>query len=182
VTRNRKIDPEVLEREYIFDAATPPISFSGLAEKYGLARNTVAEKGVKGRWFERRKEFREQLGMKVTEALGDQWVRYETAVREKMMSGFVAYIEKWVAALDSGEIKVSTRDMLGIAAALRTFMADALAAKPTEEVLLNEDADLDPEHYRRAIDVLDRLEAGTGPDAGDVAAVAAAGAPGAGED
>jgi hypothetical protein len=180
VTRNRKIDPEVLEREYIFDAATPPISFSGLAEKYGLARNTVAEKGVKGRWFERRKEFREQLGMKVTEALGDQWVRYETAVREKMMSGFVVYIEKWVAAVDAGEIKVSTRDMLGVAAALRTFMADALAAKPSEEVLLDPDtSDIGPDEYRRALAAIEQIESG---GADDAEAAAPAGAPGAGED
>jgi len=179
MTRNRKIDPEVLEREYVYDSGTPPISFSGLAEKYGLARNTVAEKGIKGRWYERRKEFREQLGMKTVEALGDQWVRYETAVREKAMVIAVEYLEKYAKALTDGEIKVGTRDMLGVVAMLRTLMTDAAARATTEEVLLDPDtADLKPEHFQRAIDVLDRLELG----AGDAPATAATGAPGVGED
>jgi hypothetical protein len=179
MTRNRKIDPEVLEREYIYDSSPKPVSFTALADRYNLARNTVAEKGVKGRWYERRKEFREQLGMKTVEALGDQWVRYETAVREKAMVIAVKYLETYEAKLLSGEITVSTRDMLGVVAMLRTLMTDATAAKSTEEVLLDPDAsDIAPDEYRKALDVLDRLELG----AGAPAEAAETGAPGAGED
>jgi len=159
MTRNRKVDPEVLEREYIYDSGTPPISYTELAAKYGLARNTVAEKGIRGRWFERREEFRKTLGIKVTEALGEEWVRFETAAREKLMALGMTYVEKYAKALEDGEIKVSTRDMLGVAAMLRTLMGDAAAAKPTEEVLLDPDADLHPDVARR---VLAALESGAG--------------------
>jgi hypothetical protein len=160
MTRLRKVDPEVLEREYIYDASTPPISFTGLAEKYGLARNTVAEKGLRGHWYERRKAFREQLGVKVVDALGDQWVRYETAVREKLMDGAVQYIDKWIEALKAGDVTVSTRDMLGVAAMLRAFLADSTAAKTNgEEVLFDPDTtDLHPDVAQRVLDVLDRPE------------------------
>jgi hypothetical protein len=179
VTRLRKVDPEVLEREYIFDSGTPPISFSGLAEKYGLARTTVAEKATKGRWFERREEFRKQLGMKTVEALGEQWVRYETAVREKAMATGVEYLEKYAKALTDGSITVSTRDMLGVVAMLRTLMADASVAKPTEEVLLNEDSPIHPDEYRRALAVIEQIESsGTG----DAAEVAPTGPPRPGDD
>lgn len=181
VTRNRKIDPAILEREYIYDAATPPVSFSQLAERHGLARNTVAEKGVKGRWFERRKEFRESLGIKVTEAMGEEWVRFETAAREKLMSLGMSYIEKYEAALKADEVKVSTRDMLGIAAMLRTFIGDAAQAKTKgEEVLLDPDtSDIAPDEYRRALAAIEQIESG---GADDAAAAEAAGPPGVGED
>lgn len=181
MTRNRKIDPEVLEREYIFDSSTPPVSFTALAERHGLARNTVAEKASKGRWFERREEFRKQLGVKTVEALGEQWVRYETAMREKLMAVGLAYIEKYEQAMADGTIAVSTRDLLGVAAMLRTFMGDAAAAKGTEEVLLDPDSDLDPDEYRRAIAAIEQLESGSDGD-GHAEAPPAAGPPGLGED
>lgn len=178
MTRNRKVDPEVLEREYIFDRNNPPISYTQLAEKHGVARNTVAEKATKGRWYERRKEFRESLGEKVVEALGEEWVRFETAAREKAMDIALNYMNKYEAAMEAGEIKVSTRDFLGVMAMLRTFLGDAAQAKTNgEEVLFDsESADLDPIFAR---EVLNRLEAGERRTA---EAPAETGPEGAGED
>jgi hypothetical protein len=183
VTRNRKIDPEVLEREYIYDAATPAISFTQLAEKHGLARTTVAEKAIKGRWFERREEFRRQLGIKATAALGEEWVRFETAAREKSMNIGMKVLDKFDKQLEDPDFKVSTRDMVAVAAMIRTLAADAALAKGSEEVLLDPDtSDIHPDEYRRALGVLDRITAGAGPGAGDAEAPAPAGPEGAGED
>src|SRR5688572_4613488 len=133
MTRARKIDPAILEREYVYDAATPPISITGLAEKYGLARSGVADKARVGRWFERREEFRRQIGEKAVSALGDKWVGFETAVREKMTSVALTYLDQYQKALNDGEIKVNTRDMLGVAAMLRTVLGDAASSNTSDE-------------------------------------------------
>lgn len=178
MTRNRKVDPDVLEHEYIY--SDPPISFTDLAEKHGLARNTVAVKGIKGRWFERREEFRRTLGLKVSEALGEEWVRLETAAREKAMSIGVKVLDKFEKQLADPDFKVATRDMVAVAAMIRTLAADAIAAKGTEEVLLDPDtSDIHPDEYRRALRVIEQIESG-GTD--DAPAAAEAGAAGAGED
>lgn len=172
MTRNRKVDPEVLEREYIYDRGSPPISITGLAERHGLARSGVAEKAMAGKWFQRRQEFRETLGMKVTEALGEEWVRFETAARESAMTIALDYMERYKKALAADEVKVSTRDFLGVMAMLRTFLGDAAQAKSNgEEVLIDPDtADLDPDTARRWLATLDgvaaaRSELGPGPEA-----------------
>lgn len=160
MTRNRKVDPEVLEREYIYDSGSPPISLTQLAERHGLARSGVADKAMRGQWFRKREEFRQQLGEKAVEKLGEEWVRFETAVREKVTAIGLKYLTKFEAAMDDPEFKVSTRDMLGIAAMLRAYIGDAAAAKTNgEEVALYDPdtADLDPAIARR---VLAELEAG----------------------
>lgn len=168
MTRARKYDPELLEREYIYDSATPPISLTGLSERYGLARSGVAEKALKGRWFERRTEFRQQLGVKTVEALGEKWVGMETATREKMMTVGLEYLDKYAAALDDGTIKVSTRDMLGIAAMIRTLIGDSAKATPAEEALIDPDAtDLQPDDYRRALATIEQIESGIAADERD---------------
>lgn len=178
MTRNRKVDPDVLEHEYIY--SDPPISFTALAEKHGVARNTVAAKGIKGNWFQRREDFRKSLGLKVSEALGEEWVRFETAAREKAMNIGVKVLEKFEAQLEDPEFKVSTRDMVAVAAMMRTLASDAAAAKGTEEVLLDPDtSDIHPDEYRRALRVIEQIESG---GADDAPTAATAGAAGAGED
>ncbi len=160
MTRNRKIDPAVLEREYIFDSGNPPVSLTDLANKYGMARSGIADKARVGRWYERREEFRKQLGEKTVEALGDQWIKYETAVREKMMQMGVAYLDKYVEALKNDEVKVNTRDMLGIAAMVRTLLGDAAASPQGEETLIDPtNVTLGPDDYRRAIATIEAIEA-----------------------
>jgi hypothetical protein len=158
MTRNRKIDPALLEREYIFDSSNPPVSITGLAERHGMARSGIAEKALKGRWYERRIEFREQLGEKVVAALGDEWVGFESATRKKLMDTALTYLDKYVEALDDGTIKPTTRDMLGVAAMIRTLLGDAAASPQGEETLLDPDtATLSPEYYRKALTSIDGL-------------------------
>lgn len=160
MTRLRKVDPEVLEREYIYDSGSPPISLTQLAERHGLARSGVADKAMRGQWFRKREEFRQQLGEKAVEKLGEEWVRFETASRERMLSIGLDYLNKYAEALTNGDIKVSTRDMLGVASMVRALIGDAAAAKSNgEEVALYDPdtTDLDPAIARR---VLAELEAG----------------------
>lgn len=179
MTRNRKVDPAILEREYIYDSGNPPISLTALAEKHGMARSNIAAKALTGKWYERRVEFRQSLGEKVVEALGDEWVKYETAVRRKMMDVASSYLDKYIEALDSDKITVSTRDMLGIAAMMRTLLGDA-AAKPEQEggLIDPETKPLDPEYYRRALTSVEALlESGSlgSDDAGETPASSPAG-------
>jgi hypothetical protein len=183
MTRARKVDPAVLEREYIYDSGNPPISLTQLSDKYGMARSGVADKARTGRWYERRLEFREQLGEKVVAALGDEWVRYEASVREKMMQVGLKYLDKYTDALDSGEIKASTKDMLGIAAMVRTLLGDIASNPQGEEELVDPDAaTLSPDYYRKALKVIEQ-QLGDGSDGSlDAGEAAEAGAPGTGED
>lgn len=156
MTRARKIDPAILEREYVFDSGNPPVSLTDLADKYSMARSGIADKARVGRWYERRIEFREQLGEKVVAALGDKWVEFETARREQLMNVAVKYIDKYVEALDSGEIKMGTRDMLGMAGMLRTLLNDAAASPRGEEALIDPDtAPLSDDYYRHALKVVE---------------------------
>jgi hypothetical protein len=168
MTRQQKIDIAELEREYIFDASAHPVSFTQLAERHNVARNTVAERGTKGRWFERREEFRRQLGVKAVEALGEEWVRFETAIREKTTSVGLAYLERYEKALLAGEIPLNTRDALGVVAMLRTFAQDAAAATTNGEEVKLIDPDthqLDPDTARRTLAALDAINARSEPDA-----------------
>ncbi len=185
MTRARKVDPAVLEREYIFDPSNPPVSLTGLAEKYGMARSGIADKALKGRWYERREEFRTQLGEKVVAALGDEWVGFETATREKLMQTGLKYLDSYIKALDDGKIVPNTRDMLGVAAMIRTFLGDAAASPKGEEALLDPDTvDISPEYYRRAIAAIETAQLTSGADPGpdDAGETAEAGASGTGED
>lgn len=169
MSRNQKHDYEALKREYIFDP-TPGrgISFTDLAEKHGMPRSLVADRGVAEKWYEQRVEFRQQMGMKVVEALGESWVKFETATREKMMTVGLQYLDKFQVALDNDEIKVSTRDMLGIAAMIRALIGDAAATPAPDESLIDpENSHLDPEEYRRALRTIEQLESGQQQDDAD---------------
>lgn len=185
MTRSRKVDPALLEREYIFDSGNPPVSLTQLADKYGMARSGIAEKARGGRWYERRIEFRERLGEKVVAALGDEWVKYETAVREKLMNVGIKYLDKYAEELDKedSDIKINTRDMLGIAAMVRTMLGDISSNPHGEEALVDPDsATLSPDYYRKALKVIEaQLSDGAdGPD--DAGEAEATGASGVGED
>jgi hypothetical protein len=166
VTRSMKVDPEQLEREYIYDAGTPPISFTDLAKHHGVARNTVAERGIKGGWFAKRKAFRESLGMKVTEAMGEEWVALEAAVRERLMTSGLNYLAQWEKKLAEGELPITTKDALGVAAMLRGLTKDGIngAVNPEGEIrTIDPDSErhLPPDEYRRALDAIRELEAGS---------------------
>ena len=168
MTRNRKVDPEVLEREYIFDPNPDPVSLTQLADRHGLARSGVAEKALRGRWYERRKEFRAQLGEKVVAKLADEWVGMDTAVREQMMQTGLKYLGKFAEALENGDIKVNTRDMLGIAAMVRQLLLDTANRPKGEEALIDPtNVTFGEDSARAFLEEIKRLEAGQVDDDGD---------------
>ena len=164
MTKNRVVDIDELEREYIYDQGTPPVSFTDLARRHGVARNTVSVPGTKRGWYEKRKAFRVALGMKVTEAMGDQWVALEAALTERLMSSGLAYLSKWEKALADDKITVSTRDALGVAAMLRTLAKDKGAEIGPDDmprfVGPEDEEQKDPDEYRRALEAIRRIEAG----------------------
>lgn len=163
MTRQRKLDMDEVEREYIYDASPNPVSFSQLAAKHNVARNTIAEPGTKGRWYERRQEFRRQLGIKATEALAEEWVQFESAMRAKTTSVGLKYLDMYEKALDAGEIKMNTRDMLGMAAMLRAYAQDAASSAMTNEAgevkIIDPDTHVfDPDTARRALAAVEAME------------------------
>lgn len=181
MTRARKVDPAILEREYIFDSGQPPISITALADKYGMARSGIADKARIGRWYDKRKEFRERLGEKAIDALGDHWVAFETSVRQKLMTTALAYLDKYTEALNNNEIKVNTRDMLGVAAMVRVLLGDVAAKPQGEEGLIDPGTvTLDPAAYRDAIAHIKQLRSANDED--DAGRFAATGTEGSGED
>src|ERR1700675_4349473 len=105
MTRARKVDPAVLEHEYVYDPNPKPVSITDLAARYGLARSGVADKAISGKWLAERQEFRSAVGMKVTEAMADEWAVYATAQRSKMVEVAVATLDAYQKRLEAGEIK-----------------------------------------------------------------------------
>jgi hypothetical protein len=157
---------EVLEREYVY--SEPPISLTELADKYDLARSNVADKARIGKWYEKREEFRTRLAEKSREALAERWVEYETANREKLLNVASKFFDKYVEALASGEIKVNTRDLLGMVAMQRTLLADVSGKPVIDPKLVNPEGDEftgSADEAREVIEQVKALMAG-GTDAG----------------
>jgi hypothetical protein len=145
MTRARKIDPAVLEREYVYDPNTPGISYDDLAAKHGLARSGVADKGMKGHWAEKRAEFRKAVGMKVVESISEDWAKYASAQRSKMVEAMVKTLDAYIERLDAGEIKPGVRDAVSISAALRVLINDITVSMPAEDQTLDPaTVELDP--------------------------------------
>ncbi len=164
MTRNRKVDPAVLEREYVYDTGSPPISFTALAERHEVARNTVANYGIKGGWFEKRQQFRQTLGMKVTEAMGEKSLEFAVAAREKSMVIGLKVLEKFEQQLDDPDFKIKASEMVAVAAMLRQLGVDAAANVSTDgEVLYDPDtAPLGEEFARRILDATELRGIGPG--------------------
>jgi hypothetical protein len=169
MTRNRAIDPAVLEREYVFDPKDPGISITDLAEKYGLARSGVAAKATTGKWFEKRTEFRKELSAKTREALAQKWVAFETETREKMLKAAGASLDSYMAALAEGKITVSSKDAVQWVGAMRVLLGDQReehTAAGARDV--TPDEDLSPEGFREAVQQLQKMiGAGTQKEGAD---------------
>lgn len=188
MTRNRRVDPAVLEREYVY--AEPPISITELSDKYGLARSGVADKARIGKWYEKREEFRKRLSDKTREAMAEKWAEMQTAVYERLMKSGITYLDQYDQALANGDIKPTARDMIAVAGLMKGLLDD-MARKPVSDpVLVSPDGEEftgDPDAARSVIEEVKRLMAGGG-DAGDGGLLrradedAAVGAAGAGED
>jgi hypothetical protein len=165
MTRNRKVATEVLEREYVY--ADPPISITELSDKYGLARSGVADKARIGGWYQKREEFRSRNTDGVKEAMAEKWAEFQIANYERLMKMSATYLDKFQKALDEGEIKVSTRDMLGIAAMMRTFLGDLTAAAPKDPKVVGPDGEVtfgDEAEAREAMVRIKQLMAGGDDD------------------
>jgi len=158
-----------LEREYVY--AEPPISITALADRHGLARSGVADKARIGKWYEKREAFRERLSERVTEALAEKWAETQVAVYERLMRVGIRHLDLYEEAVEKGEIKASTRDMLGVAGMMKSLLDD-LAKRPVDVAdprLVNPDGD-DFEGTEADADAViaqvKRLMAGGVPDAG----------------
>ena len=123
-----------MEREYVY--ADQPVSITDLAERHGLARSNVAAKAQAGNWFQKREEFRRRLAEETRDAMSEKWAEMQIAVYERMGKLAVKYIDEYEKALDSGDIKVNTRDMLGVAAMMRTLTGD-MVNKPVSSVVVD---------------------------------------------
>src|SRR5204862_1115992 len=104
-----------------------------LAEKHGMPRSLLTDRGGKEGWADQRTEFRRALGVKTTEAMTDEIIKFQIATRERMMTVGLKYMDEYAKALEAGEIKVATRDMLGVASMLRTLIGDQISNQPGEE-------------------------------------------------
>jgi hypothetical protein len=158
----------MLRHEYIY--ADPPISITELADKHGLARSGVADKARIGEWYKARQEFRNKVSDRVTEALAEKWSEFQVANYERLMKVAANYLDTYQAELEAGTIKVNTRDMLGIAAMMRTFLSDmtkqpldsgTTVIGPDGEEFSGTDAEA-----RSVIEEVKRLMAGGKPDDG----------------
>jgi hypothetical protein len=160
--------PDVLEREYVY--SDPPISITLLAETHGLARSNVAQKALDGHWFQKREEFRRRLSEETRDALAEKWAEMQVAVYERLGKLAVKYIDLYEKALDSGEVKVGTRDMLGVAAMMRTITGD-MAARPVANVVVDPETgdvfDGSAEDARIAIEKVKALIAGKAESDGE---------------
>ena len=173
---------DVLENEYVY--AEPSISFDDLATKYGLSRSNIAAKARVGQWTKKREDFRRRLREETRAALAERWAEFQTANYERLMKMAAAYLDQYQAALEAGDIKVSTRDMLGIAAMMRTYLSDMTEQPVSDPKTVNLDGEeIDPSDADAVIAQVRRLMAGGGDDGapGSSAGDAAEGAAGEGE-
>lgn len=125
---------DVLEREYVY--ADPPVSISDLALRHGLARSNVADKATKGKWYEKREEFRRRLAEETRDALAEKWAEMQVAVYERLAKTAGSYLDLYEKALAAGDIKPDTKGMLGIAAMMRTLTTD-MAKMPVSNQIVD---------------------------------------------
>ena len=90
-----------------------------------------------GKWFEKRTAFRQTVGMRVTEVIEDNAISFAASQRQLVIDAMRKTLEKYAERLDNGEIKPTTKDAVAAAAALRAYLADTVAAAPSEEAPLD---------------------------------------------
>ena len=95
---------------------------------------------------------------------------FETATREKLMQVGLTYMTQYIKALEDGKVEISTRDFLGMAAMLRTFLQDASTAAAPERQLIDPEAVvIDPNEARQIVAKITRFlnESDDGKEADD---------------
>lgn len=151
---------DVLEREYVY--ADPVVSITELAERHGLARSNVADKARIGKWYEKREEFRRRLAEETRDALAEKWAEAQIALYERLAKTATKYLDLFDTALEAGDIKANTRDMIAIAAMMRTISTD-MADRPAAVAQQGGESDTfegTAEEARAMIERIKRLQSG----------------------
>jgi len=185
MTRARKVDPALLEREYVYDSSTPPISLTQLSDQHGISRSHVADMARRGGWYGKRKEIRTTVGEKVLDAMTDRWAETQTLIRDRMLEMSVKMLDAAEKALDAGEIKITKpTDVATIVATMRVLLGDQAvdqANKNGPTVIDMEAVTLTPEKLAEMMPLLKQLVSGeeaddsTGPEQGHAGTDASSG-------
>jgi hypothetical protein len=161
----RKVDPALLEREYVYDSATPPVSITQLADNHGMARSHIADMARRNKWYEKRKEVRLTIGSKVLDAMTDRWAETQTIIRDRMLEVAVKMLDQAEAALAAGEIKISrVADVATILATMRVLLGDQAvdeARKNGPTIIDMEAVAMDPAKMAEMLPLLKQLAART---------------------
>jgi hypothetical protein len=167
MTGQRKYDYDALRREYVYSSDPKGISYTDLADKYGMPRSLIADRGTREGWHEQRQDFRKTVGLRVVDGMADSVAKISIAAREEMLTVTGVYMQKFKEALEAGEIKITTRDALGMMAARRALLTDAANLAETEEGgLIDPDAvPLGADEARAFLNRLELIESGGGADA-----------------
>lgn len=168
--RTRKYDYALLEREYVYDSQTPPISFTELADKYGMSRTALTDVAVPGKWHEKRQEVRRVVGEKVLDALTDRWAETESALRRRMLESMVKTLDVYDKALSDEKVRVGPREAMGVVAAIRVLLGDvaaAEAAKDASNIIDVEQTQVDPAEMVKMYQQLKQLANGKEATDGD---------------
>jgi hypothetical protein len=164
MSRARQFDRSLLEREYIYDAATPPISITALADKHGMNRGHLADLSRRGKWYEKRKAVRLTIGDKVLEAMTDQWAESQTAIRNRMLEVNMKLLAEAEKAIAAGEVKITrVADVTTIIAAMRVLLGDQAveeANKDENKIIDVNTTPADPAAMAEMLPLLKRLMAG----------------------
>jgi len=168
MTRARKFDPTLLEREYVYDSATPPVSLTGLADRHGMNRGHLSDMARRGEWYTKRKEIRKTVGEKVLDAMTDRWAETQTLIRDRMLEMSVKMLDAAEKALADGEIKITKpTDVATIIATMRVLLGDQAvdeARKNGPTVIDMETVTLTPEKMAEMLPLLKQLAAGKEAD------------------
>jgi hypothetical protein len=148
MTRLRKIDPEALEREYVFGQD----SLQDLAEKHGLSKSAVAGYASRGNWFEKRQQFKGALLDQVRAAIAEDWATFEAELRKRMLEAATQSLDAYVQALAEGKIELTGKDAIAWIGLIRSIVDEL---RPLEEDQPGED--LDPELAREILAKVDTL-------------------------
>lgn len=148
MTRLRKIEPEELEKEYVFGSE----SLGELAERHGLSKSAVAGYAARGKWAEKRTLFKGELLERIRAALTTDWAEYESSLRRQMIDAAIASLTAYRDALASGRIELSGKDAIAWIGLIRS-MLDELRPKDNDEP----EEMMDPDVARQIIAQVDEL-------------------------
>ncbi len=169
MSRARKLDYALLEREYVYDPATPPVSITALADRHGIAsRSNLADIARRGKWYEKRKEVRLTVGEKVLDAMTDRWAETQTTIRNRMLELSIKLLDQAEKAVDAGEIKITrVADVQAIVATARVLLGDQAideANKNGPTIIDMDTMTMSPEKMAEMLPLLKQLAAGKEAD------------------